>query len=301
MKIGLLNTISITFIILLVIFIWGWYSSNLVLKVGGIPVEIDLAEQGPDFQDISFVTEDGLKISGLFVPAENSDITVIVCHGRGANKENTVPATKFIHDKLGVNLLYFDFRSHGNSDGNITTLGYKEMRELKAAIDFLKKEKKEYSKRIGVIGFSMGASVAIIAASMDERISAVVSDSAFCNMKDVIIRYARLYYGFPKFPLVDIALLFTSMRVGAGFDGFAPLNYIAKISPRPVLMIQGSGDLRMPLKEGRTLYEKAGEPKEIWIAEKSDHMNAYYDHTYEYETKVTAFFSKYLKKPIKSC
>lgn len=291
----LTNILIISAIVFLIICIWGWYSSSLVLNVSGLPAEIDPAELGLDYERVNFTTEDGLRIDGLFVPAKGSTVTVIVCHGWGANKEDIMPSTKFLNSMPGVSLLYFDFRKHGKSEGEISTLGYKEMLDLKAGIEFLEREKREHSKKIGLLGFSMGASVALMTASIDKRISVVVADSPFSSMPDAVARYARLYYGFPKFPMVDIALLFTRLRLGVDLNDFSPVKFISKISPRPVFIIQGGKDLRMPVKEGRVLFEKAGEPKYLWIAEKAEHMTAYYEYTQEYQAKVGDFFNKYLK------
>ena len=86
-------------------------------------------------------------------------------HGWGTNKGDALENTYFLHE-LGYNLLYFDFRCSGESLGNISTVGYLEVEDFKAAMEFLKKHKPEQSQSIGVYGISMGASVGSAGASV---------------------------------------------------------------------------------------------------------------------------------------
>ncbi|MFH1283693.1 MAG: alpha/beta hydrolase [bacterium] len=280
---------------LVVIVFWGWYSSNLIIHTPKMKIETNPCDYGLEFEAVSFYTADNIKISGWFVPAENANNTVIICHGWGTNKADVLPGTQFLR-RYNMNLLYFDFRNHGESGGDASSLVFFEMRDLKAAIEFLKKEKREKAKKIGVLGFSMGGSVSLMVASEDERVSVVAADSPFSDVPKVIIRYAKLFYGFPKFPLVDIALIFVRIRLGINLADYSPVNYIADISPRPLLIIQGGQDLRMPVEEGRALFEQAKQPKELWIVQGADHLGAYAGNAYEYEKKIGSFFKNYLEK-----
>ncbi|MBN1384415.1 MAG: alpha/beta fold hydrolase [Elusimicrobia bacterium] len=286
------------------IFIWGWFSASLILKVPKLSLDINPADFDLNFENIGFKTGDGINIDGWFIYAspperdsrvgKKSDKTIIVCHGWGANRADVFPSTRFLL-KEGYNLLYFDFRNHGKSGGRVSSLGGLESYDLRAAVDFLKKEKQAESKKIGVYGISMGAAVSIITASQDRRIEAVVADSPFSSFNYIVVRYAKLFYKIPKYPLMPVTFLFTRLRLGFNPEKTSAVYSISKISPRPVFFIHGEEDMRIPVSEGKKLYELAGEPKEFWSVPGADHMEASSINSIEYRKKVGGFFKKYLK------
>lgn len=285
-------------ILLLLIFIWGWFSSSLILKVPKLSLEINPANFNLNFENVKFQTIDGINIAGWFIPHQStgggSNKTVVVCHGWGADKADIFPSTMFLLKK-GFNLLYFDFRNHGKSGGNVSSLGKLESYDLRAAIDFLKKERPGQAKKIGVYGISMGGAVAIITAAEDKRIEAVVADSPFSSFKYIVIRYAKLFYKIPEYPLMPITFLFTRLRLGFNPEKNSAIYSVSKISPRPVFFIHGEQDERIPVAEGKKLYNLAGEPKEFWSVAGTDHMGASGKNPLEYQKRVGKFFVKYLK------
>lgn len=287
------------FIVILVLFffIWGWFSSSLILKVPKLSLEINPAVFNLNYENVKFPTRDGLEIFGWFIHPRTvykSDKTIIICHGWGANKSDILPSMLFLLKK-GFNLLYFDFRNHGKSGGNVSSLGKLEGLDLAAAVEYIKKEKPELSKKIGVYGISMGASVAILTSAQDERISAIVVDSPFSSFNYIVVRYAKLFYKIPKYPLTPITFLFAKMRLGFNPDDFSAVRYVEKISPRPVFFIHGANDERIPAAEGKKLYDMAGEPKELWEVPGADHMESHGKNPIEYERRVGEFFEKHLK------
>ena len=288
---------NVVVLLVVFIFIWGWFSSSLILKVPKLSLEINPASFNLNSVNVKFLTSDGLEISGWFIrprSVEKSDRTIIICHGWGANKSDVFSSTMYLLKK-GFNLLYFDFRNHGKSGGSVSSIGKLESLDLTAAVEYLKKEKPEFSEKIGVYGISMGASVAILTAAQDERISALVVDSPFSSFNYIVVRYAKLFYKIPKYPLTPITFLFTKVRLGFNSDDFSAVRYVNKISPRPIFFIHGANDERIPVKEGKKLYNIAGEPKEFWEASGADHMESHSKNPLEYERKVGEFFRKYLK------
>lgn len=292
-KTPLLLNIAVVFFVF--IFIWGWFSSSLILKVPKLSLEINPADFNLDFENAYFLSSDGTKISGWFIRSKKkSDKTVIVCHGWGANRSDIFPST-FNLLKRGFNLLYFDFRNHGKSGGNVSSLGKLESQDLAAAVEYLVKEKLDFSKKIGVYGISMGAAVAILTAAKDGRISAVVADSPFSSFNYIAVRYAKLFYKIPKYPLMPLTFLFAKMRLGFDPDDYSAVKYVSKISPRAVFFIHGENDERIPVSEGKKLYDYAGAPKEFWSVAGADHMESHGRNPRKYEARVGEFFIKYLR------
>jgi dipeptidyl aminopeptidase/acylaminoacyl peptidase len=98
----------------------------------------------------------------------------------GANKSDFTELAVAL-SRRGCFVLLFDFRAHGESGGSRSSLGHHEQRDIAAALDFLKSRPEVDPKRIGIYGFSMGASTAILAAARTHAFSAIVVDSAFTS------------------------------------------------------------------------------------------------------------------------
>src|SRR5579864_1350427 len=121
---------------------------------------------------------DGLRISGWFFAApETPAPTVILCHGIWTGRRECLPLALLFRAK-GYNVLTFDFRAHGLSDGKFTSVGHHETNDVLGAVHYVKDRPEVDPRRIGVIGFSMGAAASIQAAARCEDIAALVADSA---------------------------------------------------------------------------------------------------------------------------
>lgn len=284
---------ALPILILAFLFFWGWYSSGIIIKQDRYPLEFNPRTFGREFETFTAQTADGVSLDGWFVPAQKpSDSSVVVLHGWGANRSDFLENTIWLSPDH--NLVYFDFRNHGRSGGNQTSLTCLEGRDLDAVLDWLKKEKPAQSKRIGLFGFSMGAAVAITGAARRPEVQAVVGESPFSSFNGVVDRFARMFYHSPKF-LVPVTLAFSRWRLGLNPDTCSPIHHIGTIAPRPVLLIQGGQDERMPVSEGESLFAAAGEPKELWVVPPAGHVESHSVAQKEYDLKVGAFFKKWLK------
>jgi dipeptidyl aminopeptidase/acylaminoacyl peptidase len=270
---------------------WGFYSSNLIIKAPRSPQEMTPGVLGLPYESASFLSEDGVKLAGWFVPSPGSGKTIIVCHGWSAERSNTLPSTAFLHQG-GYNLLYFDFRNHGESGGNRSSLGPWEGRDLMAAVRTLLQNKQGSARWIGAWGLSMGAAVALTTAADHPEIRAVVAESSYSSSSEAIVRSAKIFYGISRSPLTRITLLFVRWRLGVDPEPFSPRYHMGRISPRPLLLIQGDRDARAPVSEGRILLSAAGEPKELWTVPGADHGEAHSKDPATYERKVLEFFNK---------
>jgi dipeptidyl aminopeptidase/acylaminoacyl peptidase len=270
---------------------WGFYSSSLVIKSPRSPQETNPGSFGLTYENFSFVTEDGVRLNGWFVPCPGSAKTVISCHGWSAERSTIISSTLFLQNK-GYNLLYFDFRNHGDSGGHLSSIIPWECRDLLAAIRALTEQKKEAARWIGVWGLSMGGAVALTTAADHPEIRAVVAESSFTSINETIIRSAKIFYGIPCFPLMPITLFFVRWRLGLDPEPFSPIHHIGRIAPRPVLLIQGEMDRRAPTKDGRRLFEAAKTPRELWTVSGADHGEAHSKDPVAYEKKVSEFFDK---------
>jgi dipeptidyl aminopeptidase/acylaminoacyl peptidase len=262
------------------------------------PLHIPPSVYKADYEEVSFASEDGIVLKGWLVkPAhyDNTSPAIIICHGVGANKSDfTELAVSLSH--RGYFVLLFDFRAHGESSGRRTSLGLREQKDIEAALAFLKTRRDTIDpKRVGIYGFSMGGSAAILAAAKTGAFSAVVTDSAFTSLRDQAREAITGFYHLPAFPFLQLTVLGYELSFQTWVDAIAPVKVIAAIAPTPVLIIAGEGDKMIPAENGRNLFIAAGEPKELWIIPGADHGGTLAAAGREYEKRVGEFFDKQLK------
>ena len=134
---------------------------------------------GLPYENIYFKTEDKVQIKGWFIPSEQeSNKTIILMHGWGMNRSDILKNTYFLHD-LGFNLLYFDFRALGESGGKTSSIGYLELKDIAAAVKFMKETRPQFCKKMGLYGLSMGGMVAICEAARNPEIVCVVAEASY--------------------------------------------------------------------------------------------------------------------------
>jgi pimeloyl-ACP methyl ester carboxylesterase len=279
-----------------VIFVCYW-GAGIILFPPAMSKLTAFPEQfGLPHERVSFTTKDGLLLKGWWIPAEDAAErrTLLMCHGWGDNKGELLREMGFLN-AAGFNMLFFDNRSHGDSEGEITTIGYLETIDFEAAMRWLREHRPQHCKRLGVFGFSMGAAVASMSVPEYPEVKAVCLESPFTEYRRVVRQYAWNKFKVPFFPLVWITLQFLRFRVGTTeVDAYSPKNYIARISPRPILMIGGSEDRLMPEDDVRDLYACARDPKQLWIIPGASHGKCRQLAGLEYETRVAGFFSRHL-------
>jgi hypothetical protein len=245
------------------------------------------------YEKVLFNTKDGLLLRGWFIPCEGSEKTIIFLHGWGTNRGEMFSATHFLHE-AGFNLLYFDFRACGESAGTLSTVGYLEVADIEAALEYLKDRKPDASQQIALHGISMGASVAVYAAAHHPEIKCLVLEALFGSYEKTAGRWAWNNLKIPYYPCVPLALMFVRMKLHADPETYSAANFIDKLAGRPVFVIHGSHDMLVPLKYTQRLYDKMGQPKEMWVVQGAAHAKCAEIGGAEYKKRLTEFFTKNL-------
>ena len=245
------------------------------------------------FENVYFKTEDGVQIKGWFIPNPSSDKTIILMHGWGMNRGDVFKNTYFLHDP-GYNLMYFDFRALGESGGTVSSIGYLEVKDLQAAIQFLKDTRPFACEKIGLYGLSMGGMVAICEAAQNPEIKCVVAEASYYSFRRVVSRWAWVHNKVPYFPLMPIVLHYMRRNLAANPERYSPKYNIPKIAPRPVFIIHGRYDNLVPAAQAKMLFKCAGEPKEIWLVPGAKHNKCAEVGGYEYKQRLADFYKKYL-------
>jgi len=227
-------------------------------------------------EEVSFRSaQDNVRISGWFFTAGGSERgpAIVLCHGIWTGRRECLPlALRF--RSTGYNVLCFDFRAHGLSDGRFTSVGHHETNDVIGAVEYLLERAEVDPTRIGVIGFSMGAAASIQAAARSPHIAAVVADSAYASFLDAAKYSFRVVTRVPHFPLASLAMHWAKWIVHVDASRLRPVDVIGQVSPRPIFITHGVLDEIVPVSHAVTLFKAADEPKELWVVPDAHHVGA---------------------------
>jgi uncharacterized protein len=278
----ILRTVLIVVAFLIVASLWGFYISIRPPKIISSISPRDLRMK---YEDISFQTADGLTLRGWYIPsAKTTDKTVILLHGYPADKGNILPPLAFLHDDF--NLLLFDFRYLGQSEGSYSTAGAKEIADLVAAIQFLKKRG---VKEVGVWGFSMGGAVALMAIEKAPEIKAIVSESSYASLAEMALQLFRI--PLVNYPIAYLIGLWAKLFIGIDVKDVSPAEG-GRNATIPILLIHSSADAVVPVAHAHLLQQAlANNPRaEFWFNDGLAHGQPASD----YRARVKNFFYKNL-------
>lgn len=226
------------------------------------------------FEDVSFTSRGGVRLSGWWIPAANPRGTVLFCHGNGGNI-STCLDTAIILNSLGLNLLLFDYRGYGDSKGTPTEQGTYD--DAEAAWEYLVEGRKVRPEKVIVWGRSLGGPIAARTAA-EHPAGLVVMESTFVSLRQLVDdRFLRV----PSWALS-----------GYAYDTEKHLGKVAV----PVLVIHSPDDGMIPFAHGRTIYDSIRGPK-FFLEIRGDHNRGYVDSRQAYESGISDFLMRHLDAP----
>lgn len=247
---------------------------------------------GLPFEHVMFPSRDGLMLGGRLAAERGSRRPVVVfCAGLfGSMDGDTVLVPHFY--RAGFDVLQFDWRGHGISDGGRVTLGVREADDLRGALDFLQARG---VRAIGLMGFSMGGAVALRVAAGDRRVACVVADGSLIDVSHAVEGFIRRQIGVALRPFAWLVVRLAGLRLGGiRLEEASPLPAAGRISPRPVLLIQGADDPFVPPADQDALLDACGEPRALWRVADAGHRETYDRVPEDYLTRVLGFFQTHL-------
>ena len=243
------------------------------------------ASQGIPYEEVVLITSDGIALRAWYTPPQNSAV-VLVAHAHNGARPTDMHSL-FARHEYGV--VSWDFRAHGESEGEVCSFGYYEVLDVEAALDFALSQPEV--ERVAAWGGSMGGATVIMAAARRSEIKAVVADSAFAALEDELIVMIRLKW---MRPLIQF---FAERETGVSIDDLRPVDVIGQISPRPVFIIHGLSDSMIPINAGERLYETAGDPRTLWSEQNVGHLSMIDEFPEEYENRIIEFLDSALLVP----
>jgi dipeptidyl aminopeptidase/acylaminoacyl peptidase len=213
--------------------------------------------------DVTFESERGVVIHGWQTPTHNS-ATVILAHGSDANRSQLVPEARTLAD-AGFGVLVFDWPGQGESGGR-SEWGRAERVAMEAAVMYLEQHGDLERGPLGAFGYSFGGIYVAQVAAQDPRVRAV----ALCatpNDLDDLRRWEHRRWGLLS---QQSGLLAAHLIYGENRE-LEPARVIARVAPRPLLLIEGSADQTVPEFMTQALFAAAREPKTLYVVAGARH------------------------------
>jgi fermentation-respiration switch protein FrsA (DUF1100 family) len=136
--------------------------------------------------------------------------------------------------------------------------------------------------------------VAILTAADNPAIGAVVDDSGFAALSDVIERNFRTVADLPPFPFAPVSVLMAQLRAGVRVSQVRPVDAVARLAPRPLLVIHGTADTTVPIDHSERVVAAAGRPRDFWRVPGAGHAGAFEVDPAGYERRVVGFLHRAL-------
>jgi fermentation-respiration switch protein FrsA (DUF1100 family) len=238
----------------------------------------------------NFTTQDGLAIVGWWIPADSTPAdngTVVFLHGYGDSKAQGLEIDPMLHG-LGVNVLSFDFRAHGQSAGTYTTAGVLETRDVDGALAWLSSKLGQSRPRVVLLGWSAGGAVALNAAA-HVAVDGIIVDSSFSSLQRIVETSISNFTHLPKWPFGPLAVQFASWSVGIPLDRNQPAAAVRGYDG-PLLMFQGLADDAVTPDQVDAISANAPQAQVVKVPG-AHHLASYKTDPSSYRAHVQAFLT----------
>ncbi|MCZ8512791.1 alpha/beta fold hydrolase [Paenibacillus filicis] len=275
----------------------GWKLTHPVPK----PLDDSPDHYGMSFESIQFQSrQGGILLKGWYIPgkppAEGTEApakpNLILAHGYDNNRlQKSSELLRLAKDMtdLGYNVMMFDFRNAGESGGNLTSVGYYEKFDLLAAVDWMMAQ---HPGKLALVGYSMGASTALLTAAEDPAVTGVIADSPFNHLTHYLQDNLPVWSHLPNIPFTPLILEILPRLTGFDPDQVDALSAVDRIYPRPVLFIHSTDDTSMPYMNSESMWEKHKDRFEFWKTSGAGHAKSYPKMPKEYVEHLNDFLQK---------
>ena len=244
-------------------------------------------------EKVEFLSADKKTVlSGVVMQRTHAAGTLVFCHGYRGGKEDLYNRAALFPDH---NLLFFDFRGHGDSHSSYITIGDLESFDVEGAVAFAKLRFPDAP--LGIVGLSMGAAATLKALSRTPNLcDAVALDSGYANLREMIGQIFLRITPINSFSLLNAGLSLAGFRTGCKFD-VNPEAYIAELQI-PAMIIHSDDDGMITPEHANRLCAAAKKGtdmvKSVWRCKQAPHACISHYFPGDYSTRVGDFFKKFL-------
>ncbi len=248
---------------------------------------------GLDYESVTLLSRDGLRIAGWYLPSKNR-AAVVLSHSHSSHRAMTLPVAAMLADE-GYGVLMIDLRAHGESEGRTFTL-WQAGDDVLGAVDYLQTRPDVDPNRIGAWGFSAGAAASVHAAAQSEAIKGVIADGlSWVRFKDARGLYRGLTY---QYLLIDwVHMTVTDLFYAGSSHPRALVDDVGLIPPRPLLIMVAEDHPFDNESLAAEQYKRiGGESVSVWIVPGVVHGGGWDLHPQEYRQHLLNFFVRALER-----
>ncbi len=259
----------------------GWLLAHPVqTRIGNPPT--DLAAQ-----PVTFASDLGANVHGWWCPIQNRRGAVLLLPGIRANRLSMIDRARFLH-RAGYSVLLIDFQATGETKGDHITFGWKESRDVLAAINFVRHI--DPTACVAIIGSSLGG-VAALLATPPLRVDGLVLEEVYPTIEIATRNRMENYLGRVGRILTPVLLNQLQWRLGVSALQLRPVDHIANVEC-PVLIMSGEKDRNSRPSDTQMLFERARSPKQLWFVPNAGHVDLHRAARVDYESRVLAFLEQ---------
>ncbi|MBO9202807.1 MULTISPECIES: alpha/beta hydrolase [Niastella] len=250
------------------------------------PRPVNHVKPATDFETIKL--KSNKQIECWSIKADSAKGVVILYHGFSGEKSSLLDKAA-IFRSLGYNTLLVDFMGSGGSEGNQTTIGFKEAEQVKTCFDYLTQQGQQ---KIYLFGTSMGA-VAIMKAINDYQIKpeGIIIECPFGSMYQTVCARFRSM-SVPTFPMAGLLVFWGGVQNGFWAFGHNPTAYAKNITC-PSLLLYGAQDEKVSQEETTAIFTNLNGKKQLKIYPEAGHENYLMKYADEWKKDVSAFLISY--------
>jgi alpha-beta hydrolase superfamily lysophospholipase len=209
---------------------------------------------------------DGVRLHGWwFKAAEPRRGTVVYLHGIGSNRGASLSVADHFVPR-GFDVVSFDARAHGDSDGEACTYGYYEKKDVSRVLDRI-----VGPRPIVLLGHSLGAAIALQTAAEDRRVAAVIAVSTFSDLRTVASERAPFFASQGN---IDNAFRLAETQAKFRVDEVSAVTAAAKITV-PVFVIHGQADDETPPAHSQRVFAALHQPKDLLLIPGAKHDDCF--------------------------
>jgi uncharacterized protein len=253
------------------------------------PVERTPADLGLDYQEVGFRSTDGIPLKAWWIGKGGSSRAALLVHGFGGDKSDPhIVETARVYHRAGFNVLMLDLRANGESEGERVTLGYQEVRDVRAALSWLEKHGFDPSSVV-LHGWSMGGAT-VVRAAPGSGVAAVVEEAGYADLPPLLREQLPEASGLPASFNPGMFLMGT---VFLDIDPWAvrPKEEARRLSEEgiPFMIIHSRDDDTIPFEHAES-FAAAYPDAVFWELQGYDHVAAY-THP-EYRERLVSFLDE---------
>lgn len=220
-----------------------------------------LAAELSGSEPVAFRSADGVELSGWLMRAGEGRPAIVLCHDLGGSKAQLVNLGIYLQ-KLGFNVLGFDFRGHGRSAEAVATMGVAEKRDVLGAVDFLAADRRIDARRLGIYGTGMGAHAAALAAADRASLRVLVLDGLYPDARYKVVREVYRGWRFGSDHAGFVPELILDLLGGVSASGSRAADVLPTLRGRDVLLVSPAGDSDLATRM-QSIYETLPHARDV--------------------------------------